>query len=79
MTEKTEKASRAEALRASKLFQEFHAEALADQVKTFSNADAKMEEIAEAHAMIRALGKLKAKMDRAVNAAKLERRNQGKK
>ncbi|WP_291728776.1 hypothetical protein [Leisingera sp. F5] len=74
MTEKTEKATRAEALQASKLFQEYHQETVEEQVKIFENTDAKMEDTSEAHAMLRALGKLKAKMARAVTAAKLERR-----
>lgn len=78
MTVKTEKAARAAALQGSKLFQEFHQEAVEDQMKIFSNADAKMEEIAEAHAMIRALGKLKARLAKAVNDAKLERGSQRK-
>jgi len=78
MTEKTEKAGRAEALQANKIFQEFHAEAVEEQLKIFENTDATMEQISEAHAMLRALGKLKAKMAKAVSAAKLERRSQRK-
>ncbi|AUQ64440.1 hypothetical protein [Phaeobacter inhibens] len=78
MTEKTQKAGRAEALQVSKLFQEFHQETIDEQHKVFDNTDAKIEEIAEAHAMIRALGKMKAKMAKAVNDAKHERRSQRK-
>ncbi|MCA0856159.1 hypothetical protein [Phaeobacter italicus] len=79
MSETIRKAERSEALRTSKIFDEFLCETIDEQTKIFQNADAKIEEISEAHAIIRALGKMKAKMAKAVNAAKHERHTQRKK
>ena len=69
-----QKSSRAESLRVSKLFQEFYQEAVDDAVRVFVNADASADEIGEAHAIIRALTKLKSRMDRATSQAKVARK-----
>lgn len=72
------KAGRAESLRTDKRFVEFYQEAIDDQVKVFLNADAAEVDIGEAHAMIRALTKLKARMDIATSRAKVVRGRKAK-
>ena len=79
MTRVAEKAARAERLRASEDFKEFHQGVLDEQTAVFANPSAKPEEISEAHAMIRALSKLSDQMSRAVMAQKVERKRAAKK
>ena len=74
-----EKATKAEKLRTSEAFKTFLSEVVEQQLGVFKDASAKEDQIAEAHAMIRALDKIKAQMDRAVNDAKHVKRRQAKK
>lgn len=58
MSKVAAKANRAQGLRTSKAFQEFHQEVMDAQTAVFMNPSASSDEIAEAHAIIRALRKI---------------------
>lgn len=62
MTTKAAKATRAKRLRESEVFMEFHQEVMGEQVAVFSNPDASPDEIAESHAIVRALQKIVGRM-----------------
>lgn len=79
MSETIKKATRAESLRVSKLFQEFHSDVFEAQVAVFRNPSSTEDERAEAHAMIRALDKIKAQLDRVITSAKMEKKRASRK
>lgn len=72
MTKIAAKAARAKGLRANKAFQEFHGEVLAEQMAVFGNPASNADEIAESHAIIRALRKITDRMASAEFDHKIE-------
>jgi hypothetical protein len=78
MTKTSEKGDRAEALRVSKLFNEFAEDVREDQMKVFANTASKQEEREEAHSTLCALDKINQRMASAVMAAKIERKRAAK-
>lgn len=66
----TKKARKAMSLRARTDFQAFIQEVRDAEIKVFAEESSTPEQIAEAHATIRTLGKISAKMTKAVNDEK---------
>ena len=78
MNEVTQKADRAEKLQASETFNEFLAETTERQVAVFRDVASSEADRAEAHAMLRALDKIKAQIARAVSDGKIARKRAAK-
>ena len=74
MTKTSEKANRAEALRASKWFEEFAGDVREDQLKVFANTASTQDERDKAHDILCGLDEINQRMASAVMAAKIERK-----
>lgn len=78
MSKAAEKAARAKRLRADEAFQEFISEVLEDQKTVFMNAASDEARLAEAHAIVRAVSKIEAKLKAAETNARIEQKRKSK-
>lgn len=74
MSKVSEKAARAERLRASSAFKEFTNEVLEDQAAVFMNPFSKPEEREEAHAIVRAMNAVVSRLTAAEADLKFEQK-----